>query len=247
MQNIPMKIYALASYEAALDANAPFIFEITKLSIEFYESKFDVPYPFTKYDTAFCHEYAIGAMENPGMITFNDTLLYTENVSIDKMVALGVVVAHECSHNWFGDLVTMKWFDDTWLKESFADFMAYSCIDAIRDKVKTIPAYSTGWLGGLERAVQGYREDQLSTTHPVRSLVPNTSLAKVYFDGITYRKGMMTLKQLSFIMGQDNFYKGVHIYFTNFAWSNGTIDDFLASIAPYFQPPTPALTLDVWK
>lgn len=141
-------------------------------------------------------------MENPGLITFNDTYLYQELVSIEKMVALGVVISHECAHNWFGDYVTMKWWDDLWLNEAFADFMSYYCIDNIKDQVTTLPSpYTSGWLGGLARAVGGYREDQMTTTHPVRSEIPNTSLATVYFDSITYRKGSMTLKQLMFLMG----------------------------------------------
>ena len=96
----------------------------------------------------------------------------------------------------------MKWWNDLWLNESFADYMAYFCVDSIKTKVTTIPQYTTGWLGGLNRAVGGFREDQMSTTHPVRSYMPNTSLARMYFDSITYRKGMMTLKQLIFLMGE---------------------------------------------
>jgi aminopeptidase N len=163
------------------------------------------------------------------------------------MFELGETIAHECSHNWFGDLATMKWFDDTWLKESFADFMAFTCMDQIKDKVTTIPHYLSGWFGGQQRAVEGYREDQMSTTHPVRSEVPNTELAKVYFDGITYRKGMMTLKQLFYIMGEDNFFRGVTDYFTRFAWGNGTVDDFLESITPYFSNPITEYTPQLWK
>jgi aminopeptidase N len=125
--------------------------------------------------------------------------------------------------------------------------MAYTCIDSIKDQVTTIPKYTTGWLGGLSRAVNGFREDQMSTTHPVRSVMPNTGLARMYFDGITYRKGMMTLKQLVFLMGADNFFKGVTNYFNNFGWSNGTIDDFISAIEPYFSSPAPEYTLDVWK
>lgn len=141
-------------------------------------------------------------MENPGIITFNDTYLYQESVSIDKMVQLGVTIVHECAHNWFGDYVTMKWWDDLWLNESFADFMAYLCMDGIKDQVTTLPEkYTSGWLGAVSRVVGGYRDDQLSTTHAIRTDVPNTSLATAYFDNITYRKGLSTLKQLMFLMG----------------------------------------------
>lgn len=166
------------------------------------------------------------------MITFRDSkFLIDDDVSQDKMLVFAELMVHECSHNWFGNLVAIKWFDDTWLKESFADFMSFSCLEGIKDRQTTLPAYSTGWMPGLKRAIQGYLEDQMSTTHPVRSVVPNTNLATVYFDSITYEKGMMTLKQLFFLMGEDNFYKGINRYFTNFAWKNGTIDDFLNSMA----------------
>lgn len=243
-----MSVYSLASYQSSLQANAELIFEVTKLAITFFESKFNVTYPFNKYDTVFCHEYAIGAMENPGVVTFNDAkFLFNETVSEEQMLYFAEVICHECSHSWFGDLVTMKWFDDTWLKESFADFMAFSCLQDLKDKVTTIPQYTSGWLGCLKRAVGGYREDQLSTTHPVRSVVPNTNLAKMYFDGITYRKGMMTLKQLSFLMGSTNFFKGVTDYFNKFPFGNGTIDDFLACVSPYYTNPDPNYTLEVWK
>lgn len=181
-------------------------------------------------------------MENPGIVTFNDAIYLPQGVpSVKDLVSLAQVICHECAHNWFGDLVTMKWFDDTWLKESFADFMAYSCVDAIKDQITT--DYSSGWIGGVKRAIGGYREDQLSTTHPVRSEVPNTNLAKMYFDGITYRKGMIALKQLFFIMGETNFFKGVTDYFTEFAWKNGTINDFLAKMEPYYTAPDAGYTL----
>lgn len=125
--------------------------------------------------------------------------------------------------------------------------MAYYCVDHIKDQVTTIPTYTTGWLGGLNRAVNGFHEDQMSTTHPVRSVMPNTGLARMYFDSITYRKGMMTLKQLVFLMGENNFFSGVTDYFNKFGWSNGTIDDFIASIEPYFESPDPEYTLTIWK
>jgi aminopeptidase N len=106
----------------------------------------------------------------------------------------------------------MKWWDDLWLNEAFADFMSYYCIDSIKTLVTTIETYSSGWLGGLARSVGGYREDQMTTTHPIRTPVANTSLATVYFDAITYQKGSMTLKQLMFLMGETAFFQGVTDY-----------------------------------
>lgn len=125
--------------------------------------------------------------------------------------------------------------------------MAYFCIDGIKDKVTTIPTYTSGWIGGVARVVGGYREDQMSTTHPIRSEVPNTSLATVYFDNITYRKGLSTLKQLMFLMGETNFFLGVTAYFNEFKWSNATIDNFLTHMKDFYIPPVPEYTLDLWK
>lgn len=242
-----MSAYSLSSYQTALNTYAPLIFEFTKLSIQFFETKFGIPYPFSKYDTAFCHEYSAGAMENPGIVTFNDTYLYQEDVSNEKKVQLGVVICHECAHHWFGDYVTMKWWDDLWLNESFADYMAYWCMDSIKATVQSV-TYTSGWYYGVVRATEGFRSDQDETTnHPIRPLVPNTNLAKVYFDAITYRKGFMVLRQLFYIMGEANFLNGLKSYFAKFAWSNGTTDDFLTALQPYFKPGIADYTMDKWK
>jgi aminopeptidase N len=139
-------------------------------------------------------------MENPGIVTFTDNYLYQEAVSTERMVKFGYVIAHECAHMWFGDLVTMDWWDDLWLNESFADFIGYFCIENIKDKVTKLN-YNSGLTTMLGSTVSGYREDQMTTTHPVRSVVPNVSLAMAYFDSITYQKGAATLKQLMFLMG----------------------------------------------
>ena len=158
-----------------------------------------------------------------------------------------MVICHECAHHWFGDYVTMKWWDDLWLNESFADYMAYWCMDNIKTLVTTV-TYTSGWYNGLTRAVDGFRADQDSnTTHPIRPSVPNTSLAKVYFDSITYRKGFMTLRQLFFLMGEVNFLNGLKSYFAKFPWGNGTTDDFLASLQPFFKPGIAEYTMDKWK
>ena len=160
------------------------------------------------------------------------------------MLAFAGTICHECAHCWFGDYVTMKWWDDLWLNESFADLISYWCLEKIKNipEVSAFLQYATGWIPMMVRTVGGYREDQMTTTtHPVRSFVPNTSLATAYFDSITYRKGSTCLKQLLFLMGEDNFLKGLTDYFTKFAWSNGTIDDFLNSMSLYFFDPNIAL------
>jgi aminopeptidase N len=214
-----------------------------------FDNIFGTPYPFSKYDTIFCHEFAAGAMENPGLITFNDTYLYPEAVSLEKMLAFASTIIHENSHNWFGNLVTMKWWDDLWLNESFADFIAHYGLEMLKDKVTTIPTYDSGWKIFLVRGVAGYREDQITdTTHAVRSEVQNTSVASTYFDRITYQKGSATLKQLKFLMDGDtgdNFFSGVRDYFSEFGWKNATIDDFLGKMQAYFE--NTSFTLDDWK
>ena len=187
-------------------------------------------------------------MQNPGLVTFNDNYLYDANVEVQKLVYFGNVIAHECAHNWFGNYVTMKWWDDLWLNESFANFISYYFLETLANKtIPNIPIFSSSWALGLKYIADAYHEDQMtSTTHPVRSDVPNTSLASTYFDYITYRKGQTTLKQLVFLMGQANFFKGLQSYFVKYPWKNTTIDEFLAELSPFFPTKYP-FTLDEWK
>ena len=151
-----MNLYCIKSYKDNINLIRDFIFQILLLSLAYYQDKFRVPYKFSKYDSVFCHEYKIGAMESPGVVTFNDNALYPQRVSVEKMLQLGNTIAHECSHNWFGNYVTMKWWEDLWLKESFADFISYKCLEEIKEKVTTI-SYDSGWKLHLVRVVNGYR------------------------------------------------------------------------------------------
>lgn len=132
IQGIPMALYCLHSYRQYLDNYTEFIFEITIKSMIYFQTKFDFPYPFTKYDQVFAHEYKMGAMENPGLVTFKDTYLASEEVPVESKLAFANTIVHECSHHWFGDLVTMKWWNDLWLNESFADFISYYCLESIK-------------------------------------------------------------------------------------------------------------------
>lgn len=144
------------------------------------------------------------------------------------MIDLGLAIARVCAHQWFGSYVTMKWWDDLWLSESFAEFMAYYCLDGIKDKVTTIDKYASGWIPAVSRVMQGFREDQLSSTRPIRSEVANTSLATAYFDKITSGKGMLILKQLMVLMGSAKFFQGVTAFLNKYAWSNATMEQFMA-------------------
>lgn len=212
---------------------APFIFEITIESMRFFEEFFNYPFPFNKYDQIFAHEYKWGAMENAGVVTFNDLYIFKEKVSTERMLSFANTISHELSHHWFGNLVTMKWWDDLWLNESFADFISHFCLEKIKHNCKTID-YESAMASFLQRKGWGYHEDMMITTHPIRGKVANTSVADSIFDGITYSKGAATMKQLLYLMKEENFGKALSVYFHKYEWNNATIDDFLAEMQNYF-------------
>jgi len=197
--NIPMSLYCIESLYKHMQDLAPFIFEITIESMRFFEEFFGYKFAFNKYDQIFAHEYKWGAMENAGIVTFNDLYIFKEKVSTDKLLRFANTISHELAHHWFGNLVTMKWWDDLWLNESFADFISHFCLEKIRDRCKTIN-YESSMSMFLNRKGWGYHEDQMITTHPIRGAVANTSVADSIFDGITYSKGAATMKQLLFLM-----------------------------------------------
>ncbi len=206
------------------------IFLYTKRSLEFYTKFFQYPNPFDKYDIVFCPEYTIGAMENPGLITYTEKYLFqVDKPSSDKISRRGNTIAHELAHMWFGNLVTMKWWDDLWLKESFADFVCFLCNHFNNPKMP-FPT-SDAWVKFIENKAWGYREDQLSTTHPIACIVENTSKADSIFDGITYRKGAAVIKQLYFLIGHDKFSENIKDYFESYAWKNATLKEFLKKIS----------------
>ena len=133
-----MSLYCIESLFKHMEDLAPFIFEITIESMRFFEGFFNFPFPFNKYDQIFAHEYKWGAMENAGVVTFNDLYIFKEKVSTERMLSFANTISHELSHHWFGNLVTMKWWDDLWLNESFADFISHFCLEKIKDNCKTI-------------------------------------------------------------------------------------------------------------
>lgn len=163
----------------------------------------------------FCPEFTVGAMEYPGCVTYNDRLLFrTENPTANQITRIGVIIAHELAHMWFGNLTTMKWWNDLWLNESFADFMCFLCLHHIASK---IPSHITdSWTNMLNEKAWGYQEDSWLTTHPIACKVPNTSMADSIFDGITYSKGAAVMKQLYFILGHDLFGKALKMYFDKY-------------------------------
>ena len=219
---IPLGVYCRASLEQYLDADE--ILEITKQGFGFFEEQFGRPYPFTKYDQLFVPEFNAGAMENAGCVTFLEDYVFRSKVTQAARDARANTILHEMAHMWFGDLVTMRWWDDLWLNESFAEFMAYhSAASATR--------FTDAWTGfATSRKAWGYRQDQLPTTHPIAADAPDLETAKTNFDGITYAKGAAVLRQLVAWVGLDHFMAGVRTYFDRYAWSNTRLADLLAEL-----------------
>ncbi|MFG2787207.1 aminopeptidase N [Streptomyces sp. NPDC048419] len=200
------------------------VFLVTKQGLDFFHDHFDYPYPFGKYDQAFVPEYNLGAMENPGLVTFREEFIFRGKVTRASYEGRANVILHEMAHMWFGDLVTMEWWDDLWLKESFADFMgAFSLVGATR--------FTDGWITfANRRKAWAYRADQLPSTHPITADIRDLQDAKLNFDGITYAKGASVLKQLVAYVGQDAFLEGARRYFKRHAYGNTRLGDLLSAL-----------------
>ncbi|MFE0100358.1 aminopeptidase N [Streptomyces sp. NPDC059009] len=198
------------------------VFLVTKQGLDFFHEHFDYPYPFGKYDQAFVPEYNLGAMENPGCVTFREEFIFRGKVTQASYERRANVILHEMAHMWFGDLVTMQWWDDLWLKESFADFMgSFSMVEATR--------FTDGWITfANNRKAWAYRADQLPSTHPVTADIRDLEDAKLNFDGITYAKGASVLKQLVAYVGRDAFLEGARRYFKRHAYGNTRLGDLLS-------------------
>ncbi|MFJ6082683.1 aminopeptidase N [Streptomyces sp. NPDC092369] len=198
------------------------VFLVTKQGLDFFHEHFDYPYPFGKYDQAFVPEYNLGAMENPGLVTFREEYIFRGKVTRASYEGRANVILHEMAHMWFGDLVTMEWWDDLWLKESFADFMgAFALVGATR--------FTDGWITfANRRKAWAYRADQLPSTHPITADIRDLQDAKLNFDGITYAKGASVLKQLVAYVGQDAFLEGARRYFKRNAYGNTRLADLLS-------------------
>ncbi|MFD9489396.1 aminopeptidase N [Streptomyces sp. NPDC059991] len=198
------------------------VFLVTKQGFDFFHDQFDYPYPFGKYDQAFVPEYNLGAMENPGLVTFREEFIFRGKVTQAAYERRANVILHEMAHMWFGDLVTMRWWDDLWLKESFADFMgSFSQVEATR--------FTNGWITFANgRKSWAYRADQLPSTHPITADIRDLEDAKLNFDGITYAKGASVLKQLVAYVGRDDFLEGARRYFKNHAYGNTRLGDLLS-------------------
>jgi aminopeptidase N len=219
---IPLAALCRKSLAEHLDEEA--IFDVTKRGLDFFHENFDYPYPFGKYDQAFVPEYNLGAMENPGCVTFTEEFVFRSKVTDAAYEGRANVILHEMAHMWFGDLVTMQWWDDLWLKESLAEFMgAFASVKATR--------WTNAWVTfANRRKAWAYRQDQLPTTHPVVATIDDLEDAKLNFDGITYAKGAAVIKQLVAYVGEENFLEGSRRYFKRHAYGNTTLADLLAAL-----------------
>ena len=219
---IPLGVYARKSLMPFVDAED--MFELTRQGFEFYEEQFKTPYPFEKYDQLFVPEFNAGAMENAGCVTYLETYVFRSKVAEALRERRAITVLHELAHMWFGDLVTMKWWNDLWLNESFAEFMSHL---ALAEATK----YTEGWTGFMVRKDWGLKQDQLPTTHPITAEIRDLADVEVNFDGITYAKGASVLRQLVSYVGRDAFFAGLHEYLTKHSYANATLDDLLTELA----------------
>ncbi|MEU8518484.1 aminopeptidase N [Streptomyces sp. NPDC048577] len=227
---LPFGIHCRRSLAPHLDADADEILDITKACFDRFHEKFEEPYPFDSYDQAFVPEFNAGAMENPGLVTFRDEFVYRSAVTVTERQTRAMVIAHEMAHMWFGDLVTLRWWDDIWLNESFAEYMGYQTVnEACSDR------FPDTWIDfGVVRKAWGYDADQRPSTHPVApdpEAVPDTASALLNFDGISYAKGASALRQLVAWMGEKDFLAGINTHFARHKFGNATLADFIDNLA----------------
>ncbi|MFB7111233.1 aminopeptidase N [Streptomyces sp. NPDC056291] len=223
-QSVPLGIYCRPSLAEFLDADA--IFEVTRQGFDWFQEKFDYAYPFEKYDQLFVPEFNAGAMENAGAVTIRDQYVFRSKVTDAAYEVRAETILHELAHMWFGDLVTMEWWNDLWLNESFATYTSIAC-----------QAYAPGsrwphsWTTfANSMKTWAYRQDQLPSTHPIMAEIHDLDDVLVNFDGITYAKGASVLKQLVAYVGMDEFFRGVQAYFKRHAYGNTRLSDLLGAL-----------------
>ena len=222
-KSVPLGIYCRKSLAEHLDPED--IFLITKQGFAYFENVFGLEYPFEKYDQIAVVDFNWGAMENAGAVTFLERLLVFRSKVTERMYnARANTILHEMAHMWFGNMVTMKWWDDLWLNESFAEWSSYlAMVEATR--------FKNSWTGfNQERKNWAYRQDQLSSTHPIVTDMVDIDTVAGNFDGISYAKGASVLQQLVVHVGRDNFITGLQKYFTKHAFKNTTLDDLLIEL-----------------
>ncbi|TFD55185.1 aminopeptidase N [Cryobacterium frigoriphilum] len=219
---IPLGVFSRKSLSEYLDAD--YILEKTRQGFAYYEEKFQYAYPFDKYDQMFVPEFNAGAMENAGAVTFTESYIFRSKVTDAVRERRVVTILHELAHMWFGDLVTMKWWNDLWLNESFAE---WASTIATAEATEWHEAWTT--FAVMEKS-WAYKQDQLPSTHPVVATITDLDDVLVNFDGITYAKGGSVLKQLVAWVGIDAFFTGVGSYFQKHQWGNTELRDLLAEL-----------------
>ncbi|MCH8200101.1 MAG: aminopeptidase N, partial [Chloroflexi bacterium] len=219
--DVPLGFYCRRSLVKHVDIDE--LWELTKQGLDFFASFFDYAYPFTKYDQIAVPEFNHGAMENVGAVTHNEFIIYRDPPTETQRATRANIILHEMAHMWFGNLVTMRWWNDLWLNESFAEYMAHLATDEAT-------RFDGAWQAFNRRKAWAYRQDQLVTTHPIAGAVDDTDQTFLNFDGITYAKGAATIKQLVAVLGMDGFREAMRRYFRLHAFGNTTLSDFLSSL-----------------
>ena len=220
--SVPLGLACRASRAETMDAEE--LFRVTKAGLDFYHGQFGYPYPWGKYDQVFVPEYNLGAMENPGCVTFTEDYLFRSAATRAQYAGRSNTIQHEMAHMWFGDLVTPRWWDELWLKESFAEFMG----SHVNAEAAGFPEAWVGFAG--RRKAWAYAQDELPTTHPIAADIPDVEAAKQNFDGITYAKGASVLKQLVHHVGVDAFFAGSRLYFQRHAFGATSFADLVEAL-----------------
>ncbi|WP_326599041.1 aminopeptidase N [Streptomyces sp. NBC_01803] len=223
-RTVPLAVYCRPSLAEHLDAEA--IFDVTRQGFDWFQEKFDYPYPFAKYDQLFVPEFNAGAMENAGAVTIRDQYVFRSKVTDAAYEMRAETILHELAHMWFGDLVTMEWWNDLWLNESFATYTSIAC--QAHAPGSRWPQAWTSFANSMK--TWAYRQDQLPSTHPIMAEIQDLDDVLVNFDGITYAKGASVLKQLVAYVGEDEFFRGVRTYFKRHEWSNTRLADLLTAL-----------------
>ncbi|WP_016908744.1 aminopeptidase N [Streptomyces xiaopingdaonensis] len=221
---VPLGLYCRPSLAEFLDADA--LFETTRLGFDWFHEKFAYPYPFAKYDQLFVPEFNAGAMENAGAVTIRDQYVFRSKTTDAAYEGRAETILHELAHMWFGDLVTMEWWNDLWLNESFATYTSMACL--AHAPGSRWPSAWTSFANQMK--TWAYRQDQLPSTHPIMADIGDLDDVLVNFDGITYAKGASVLKQLVAYVGMDEFFRGVQAYFRRHEWGNTRLGDLLGAL-----------------
>ncbi|HEX6579091.1 MAG TPA: aminopeptidase N [Jiangellaceae bacterium] len=219
---VPLGLFCRASLAEHLDADQ--LFDVTRRGFAFFEDVFGLAYPFAKFDQLFVPEYNAGAMENVGCVTFHEDYIFRSRVTDAAHERRAETILHEMAHMWFGDLVTMRWWDDLWLNESFA---TWASVLSQSEATRWTEAWTTF---AVSEKLWALRQDQLPSTHPISADIRDLDDVQVNFDGITYAKGAAVLKQLVAWVGRDEFLAGVRAYFVEHAWGNTELSDLFAHL-----------------